>query len=77
VTPRVFRSSVDGWIRLVLVLAIVVEAVALSSPAPSLDRLCIRYRGGRFGRSRQVLVSPADKARFLRAVGMDKGEARA
>lgn len=145
-TPRVFRSKVDGWIRLVLILAIVVEIAALSaaaievgdplavllflaagllgaalfvwvlvgthytvdkatlriasgpfrwrvpladidsveptrnplsSPALSLDRLRIRYRGGRFGRSRQVLVSPADKARFLRAIGMEQGEPRA
>jgi hypothetical protein len=36
----------------------------LSSPALSLDRLRIRYRGGGFG----VLLSPEDKRGFLRAL---------
>lgn len=34
----------------------------LSSPACSLDRLRIRYRGARFG----IMISPRDKDRFLR-----------
>lgn len=42
----------------------------LSSPALSLDRLRIRY-----GR-RRIMVSPADKAGFLRAIGQDPGDAR-
>jgi membrane protein YdbS with pleckstrin-like domain len=41
----------------------------LSSPALSLDRLRIRYGKGRF-----ILVSPADKAGFLRAIGQDDTE---
>lgn len=36
----------------------------LSSPALSLDRLRIRY-----GKRRQIMVSPADKAGFLKAIG--------
>lgn len=36
----------------------------LSSPACSLDRLRIRYRGSSFG----IMVSPLDKAEFLRAI---------
>lgn len=36
----------------------------LSAPAPSLDRLAVRYRNGR----RLLLISPADKAAFLRAL---------
>lgn len=36
----------------------------VSSPACSLDRLHIRYRGSRFG----ILISPTDKAAFLRDV---------
>ncbi len=36
---------------------------ALSSPALSLDRLCIRYG------KRRVLVSPADKRGFAKALG--------
>ena len=41
----------------------------LSSPALSLDRLMIRY-----GRNKRVLVSPADKAGFLRAIGEYAGQ---
>lgn len=36
----------------------------MSSPAMSLDRLDIRY-----GKHRRILVSPADKKGFLRAIG--------
>lgn len=36
----------------------------LSSPALSLDRLRIRY-----GKNRRIMVSPADKEEFLRAIG--------
>ncbi len=39
---------------------------ALSSPALSLDRLRISY-----GENRRVLVSPADKRGFMRALGRD------
>lgn len=44
----------------------VVEATRspLSSPALSLDRLRIRY-----GKRRQILVSPSDKTGFLKAIG--------
>jgi len=45
---------------------------ALSSPALSLDRLRIRYGKGRF-----ILVSPADKSGFLRAIGQDDANAAA
>lgn len=40
----------------------------LSSPALSLDRLLIRY-----GR-RRVMVSPADKAGFLKAIGQEPAD---
>jgi purine-cytosine permease-like protein len=36
----------------------------LSSPALSLDRICIRY-----GKWRRIMVSPADRAGFLKAIG--------
>ncbi|MDH3338151.1 MAG: PH domain-containing protein [Gammaproteobacteria bacterium] len=36
----------------------------LSSPALSLDRLRIRY-----GKNRRIMISPADKAGFLKAIG--------
>lgn len=38
----------------------------LSSPALSLDRICIRY-----GTRRRIMISPADKAGFLKAIGHD------
>jgi len=38
----------------------------LSSPALSLDRILIRY-----GKRRRIMVSPADKAGFLKAIGRD------
>lgn len=41
----------------------------LSSPALSLDRLLIRC-----GKRRRILVSPDDKAGFLKAIGQDLGE---
>ena len=44
----------------------------LSSPALSLDRLRIRYGKGRF-----ILVSPADKPGFLRAIGQDDAKTAA
>jgi hypothetical protein len=42
----------------------------LSSPALSLDRLRIQYG------KRRILVSPADKAGFLRAIGQGPADAR-
>ena len=38
----------------------------LSSPALSMDRLRIRY-----GKRRRIMISPADKAGFLEAIGYD------
>lgn len=54
---RIERSSITG-----------VEDTTnpLSSPALSLDRLKIHYGEGRF-----IMVSPADKALFKKAIGMD------
>ena len=41
----------------------------LSSPALSLDRILIRY-----GKRRRVMVSPADREGFLRAIGHELNE---
>ena len=41
----------------------------LSSPALSLDRLRIHY-----GKRRRIMISPADKAGFLKAIGRDPKE---
>ncbi len=42
----------------------------LSSPALSLDRLRIHYG------KRRIMVSPSDKAGFLKAIGQDPGDGR-
>ncbi|NCF24124.1 MAG: hypothetical protein GWP60_06265 [Gammaproteobacteria bacterium] len=42
----------------------------LSSPALSLDRLRIHYG------KRRIMVSPSDKAGFLKAIGQDPGDVR-
>lgn len=39
---------------------------AFSSPAMSLDRLSIVY-----GKGRRIMISPVDKAEFLKAIGQD------
>jgi membrane protein YdbS with pleckstrin-like domain len=41
----------------------------LSSPALSLDRLRIRY-----GKNRRIMVSPADRRGFLKAIGQELGD---
>jgi len=41
----------------------------LSSPALSLDRLRIKY-----GRNRRIMISPADKNGFLKAIGHGRDE---
>jgi len=38
----------------------------ISSPALSLDRLRIRYSG-----KKSVMISPADKKRFMKALGLE------
>ena len=38
----------------------------LSSPALSIDRIRIRY-----GKNRRIMISPADKSGFLKAIGHD------
>ncbi len=41
----------------------------LSSPALSLDRISIRY-----GKRRRIMISPADRAAFLKAIGHELSE---
>jgi hypothetical protein len=58
------RASFFRWrIPLAAIDSIEPTRNPLSSPACSLDRLLIRHGGGR-----RVMVSPADKAGFLRAI---------
>lgn len=46
------------------ITAVEVTRSPLSSPALSLDRIRIRY-----GKRRRVMISPADRAGFLKAIG--------
>lgn len=57
------RSGPFRWrVKLDAINEVVPTRNPLSSPACSLDRLRIRYRGARFG----IMISPRDKNRFLR-----------
>ena len=72
------RSGPFHWrVALHAIQEVVPTRNPLSSPACSLDRLWIRYRGGRLG----VMVSPRDKDRFLqdlatRAAGLSLVDGR-
>lgn len=56
--PLRWKISVDS------ITAVEATRSPLSSPALSLDRLRIHY-----GKRRQIMISPADKAGFLSAIG--------
>jgi len=53
-------------VRIDQITAVEATRNPLSSPALSLDRLCIRY-----GERKRILVSPSDQEGFLRAIGHD------
>jgi hypothetical protein len=58
------RASFFRWrVPLAAIESIEPTRNPLSSPACSLDRLLIRY-----GRGKRIMISPADKAGFLRAL---------
>lgn len=70
-----FNSIIDLWKRIVAgplrrkvpigqIISVETTRSLRSSPALSLDRLLIRYR-----KNRRIMISPADKAGFLQAIG--------
>lgn len=61
---RIVAGPFRWRIRLTDIVAVEASRSPLSSPAASLDRLRIRY-----GKRRRILVSPADREGFLRAIG--------
>lgn len=61
--PMRWRIPVDE------ITAVEATRSPLSSPALSLDRLRIHY-----GKRRRIMISPADKAGFLKAIGRDPNE---
>ena len=61
---RVVAGPFRWRIRLADIVAVEPSRSPLSSPAASLGRLRIRY-----GKGRRILVSPADRDGFLRAIG--------
>lgn len=65
-TLRVVSGPFRWKIPLADIQAVTPSRALWSSPALSLDRLRVEY-----GKNRRVLVSPADKAGFLRALGQD------
>jgi hypothetical protein len=67
-TEIVVRSGPLRWrVPLAAITSIVPTSNPLSSPAVSLDRLRVVYRGAN-GRERALMLSPADKGGFLAAV---------
>jgi hypothetical protein len=63
----IVRAGPFRWkIRLDEITAVEATRSPLSSPALSLDRLRIRY-----GKNRRIMISPADKTGFLKAIGKD------
>lgn len=63
----VVRAGPFRWkVPLDEITAVEATRSPLSSPALSLDRLRIRY-----GKNRQIMISPADKAGFLKAIGRE------
>ncbi len=65
---RVASGPLRWKIPLDEITSVTASRSALSSPALSLDRIMIRY-----GKRRRIMVSPADKDGFLKAIGHDKG----
>ena len=61
---RIVSGPVRFKVRLDDIRSVKATRNPLSSPALSLDRLMIRY-----GKNRKVMVSPADRRGFLRAIG--------
>ena len=61
---RIVSGPVRLKVRLDDIRSIKATRNPLSSPALSLDRLMIKY-----GKNRKVMVSPADRRGFLRAIG--------
>ncbi len=65
----IVRAGPFRWkVPLDQITAVEATRSPISSPALSLDRLRIHY-----GKRRRIMVSPADKAGFLKAIGQDPG----
>jgi len=63
-TIRVVSGPFRWRIPIDQITSVTTTRSPLSSPALSLDRISIRY-----GKRRRIMISPADKAAFLRAIG--------
>lgn len=63
---RIIAGPFRWKIRLEEIHAVEATRNPLSSPALSLDRLKVHY-----GNGRRIMVSPADKAGFLKAIGQE------
>ena len=63
-TLRIVSGPFRWKVPIEQISSVEVTKSPLSSPALSLDRLRIRY-----GKKRHIMISPADKAGFLKAIG--------
>ncbi len=65
-TLKIVSGPIRMRVRLDEINSVKATRNPLSSPALSLDRLMINY-----GKNRKVMVSPADKRGFLKAIGQE------
>jgi type VI protein secretion system component VasK len=63
-TLRIVAGPFRWKVRIDEITSVEATRSPLSSPALSLDRLRIRYR-----KRRRIMISPADKSGFLKAIG--------
>ena len=66
-TLRIVSGPFRWKVPIDTITAVEATKSPISSPALSLDRLRLRY-----GNNRCIMISPADKAGFLRAIGHDQ-----
>ena len=69
-TLRVACGPFRGKVPIDAIQSVEATRSPLSSPALSLDRLRIHYG------KRRIMVSPSDRAGFLKAIGQDPGDVR-
>lgn len=63
---RIVSGPFRWKVRIGEITSVTASRSPLSSPALSLDRILIRY-----GKRRRIMISPADREGFLRAIGRD------
>ena len=68
-TLKVVSGPLRWRVPLAEITAVEETRSPLSAPALSLDRLRVRY-----GDNRSIVISPRDKAKFIKKLGLDTGD---